>query len=124
MLGPLGSAMALVATVALPGPGKAPAPGGLVPIPGMAQPYTELKPDMPADASAGLPSGIGSALSALSGLGSGKTEGGKPTTGGAVHVGELNVHVVAPTDGDAQSFAAKLGPAVRAEVQKIFDTHG
>jgi hypothetical protein len=118
-LGPLGAAVALVASMT-PGANKQ---GAMAPIPGMAQPYTEIKPDMP---SQGLQasSGIGGALLALSGAGSGKTEGGQPSGGAAVRIGEMPIHVTAAAGEDPNTTGAKIGAAVRAELQKVFETHG
>lgn len=111
MMGPLGSAMSLVGAVALPFvQPKAADPNALVPIPGMQQPYTELRPDTP------------SSFSALAGTGGGKTEGGTPSTSNPVHIGELAVNVHAVPGDDPNQTGAKIGAAVRAELSKVLKT--
>lgn len=113
MMGPLGAAMSMIATIAIPAaPAHGAAPPAAVPIPGMQAPPTVLQPDF----------STSSTLSALAGTGSGsKTEGGTPTTGNPVHIGELSVHVKSDSQ-DPQALAAQLGPAVRAELRKVLKT--
>lgn len=92
MLGPLGSAMGLVASIAV-------TPGG--------------KPGAPAIA----PGNSGAVISAIQGVEADKTEGGHAPGAAPVIIHALNV--TTPATDDPQKAARDTGAAVRAELQKL-----